>query len=77
MRTGAKHHSYVKFIDLAARRKLQDLTIGPIIIFTMEAILARMNKLLEIPESKNQGRNGIIHSLSVCKYYSNQRQRRN
>ncbi|XP_038678953.1 delta-1-pyrroline-5-carboxylate dehydrogenase 12A1, mitochondrial isoform X1 [Tripterygium wilfordii] len=41
-----------KLKDLAQRRKLEDLTIGPVLTFTTEAMLEHMNKLLEIPGSK-------------------------
>lgn len=38
--------------ELAARRKLDDLTVGPVLTFTTEAMLGHMNKLLQIPGSK-------------------------
>lgn len=38
--------------ELAARRKLDDLTVGPVLSFTTEAMLEHMNKLLQIPGSK-------------------------
>ncbi|PSS07887.1 Delta-1-pyrroline-5-carboxylate dehydrogenase [Actinidia chinensis var. chinensis] len=38
--------------DLAARRKLEDLTVGPVLTFTTEAMLEHMNKLLQISGSK-------------------------
>ncbi|KAJ9677364.1 hypothetical protein PVL29_022377 [Vitis rotundifolia] len=38
--------------DLAAKRKLEDLTIGPVLTFTTEAMLEHMNKLLQIPGSE-------------------------
>ncbi|KZV23336.1 putative aldehyde dehydrogenase [Dorcoceras hygrometricum] len=41
-----------KLTDLAARRKLEDLTIGPVLTFTTEAMLEHTNKLLEIKGSK-------------------------
>ncbi|GMY15671.1 probable aldehyde dehydrogenase [Fagus crenata] len=41
-----------KLKDLAERRKLEDLTIGPVLTFTTEAMLEHMNKLLQIPGSK-------------------------
>lgn len=41
-----------KLGDLAARRKLDDLTIGPVLTVTTETMLDHMNKLLEIPGSK-------------------------
>ncbi|GKV14099.1 hypothetical protein SLEP1_g25018 [Rubroshorea leprosula] len=41
-----------KLKDLAQRRKLEDLTIGPVLTFTTEAMLEHKNKLLKIPGSK-------------------------
>ncbi|KAI4326650.1 hypothetical protein MLD38_031940 [Melastoma candidum] len=41
-----------KMKDLAERRKLADLTIGPILTFTTEAMLEHVKKLLHIPGSK-------------------------
>ncbi|CAA3002640.1 probable aldehyde dehydrogenase [Olea europaea subsp. europaea] len=41
-----------KMADLAARRKLDDLTVGPVLTFTTEAMLGHMNKLLQISGSK-------------------------
>ncbi|GAA0148166.1 dehydrogenase [Lithospermum erythrorhizon] len=41
-----------KLKDLAARRKLDDLTIGPVLTFTTEAMLDHMSKLLKIPGSE-------------------------
>ncbi|KAL3528342.1 hypothetical protein ACH5RR_007664 [Cinchona calisaya] len=41
-----------KIKDLAARRKLNDLTIGPVLTVTTEAMLEHKNKLLQIPGSK-------------------------
>ncbi|KAF5933654.1 hypothetical protein HYC85_029825 [Camellia sinensis] len=38
--------------ELAARRKLDDLTVGPVLTFTTEAMLEHMHKLLQIPGSK-------------------------
>ncbi|XP_031252333.1 probable aldehyde dehydrogenase [Pistacia vera] len=38
--------------NLAARRKLEDLTVGPVLTVTTEAMLDHMNKLLQIPGSK-------------------------
>ncbi|KAG6635400.1 hypothetical protein CIPAW_11G039500 [Carya illinoinensis] len=39
-----------KIRDLAERRNLEDLTIGPVLTFTTEAMLEHMSKLLQIPE---------------------------
>ncbi|XP_040986637.1 probable aldehyde dehydrogenase isoform X1 [Juglans microcarpa x Juglans regia] len=41
-----------KIRDLAERRNLEDLTIGPVLTFTTEAMLEHMSKLLQIPGSK-------------------------
>ncbi|XP_027331582.1 probable aldehyde dehydrogenase isoform X1 [Abrus precatorius] len=41
-----------KMKDLAERRKLADLTIGPVLTFTTDSMLEHTNKLLEIPGSK-------------------------
>ncbi|KAL0721243.1 hypothetical protein Bca4012_035842 [Brassica carinata] len=41
-----------KLKDLAGRRKLEDLTIGPVLTFTTEAMLEHMENLLKIPGSK-------------------------
>ncbi|GMH16847.1 hypothetical protein Nepgr_018688 [Nepenthes gracilis] len=41
-----------KMKELAEKRKLEDLTIGPVLTFTTEAMLDHKNKLLEIPGSK-------------------------
>nr|AFK43067.1 unknown [Lotus japonicus] len=41
-----------KLKDLAERRKLADLTIGPVLTVTTETMLEHVNKLLEIPGSK-------------------------
>ncbi|KAK2381638.1 putative aldehyde dehydrogenase [Trifolium repens] len=41
-----------KLKELAERRKLADLTIGPVLTFTTEALLEHTKNLLEIPGSK-------------------------
>lgn len=41
-----------KISDLAARRKLEDLTVGPVLTVTTEAMLEHTNNLLQIPGSK-------------------------
>lgn len=41
-----------KMKDLAERRKLEDLTIGPVLTYTTEAMLEHANKLLQISGSK-------------------------
>ncbi|CAO2818628.1 unnamed protein product [Amaranthus hypochondriacus] len=41
-----------KLKDLAARRKLDDLTVGPVLTVTTEAMLEHVKKLLKIPGSK-------------------------
>ncbi|XP_077233704.1 aldehyde dehydrogenase 12A1 isoform X3 [Tasmannia lanceolata] len=41
-----------KMQSLAERRKLEDLTIGPVLTVTTDRMLEHMNRLLEIPGSK-------------------------
>ncbi|GMI78189.1 aldehyde dehydrogenase 12A1, ARABIDOPSIS THALIANA DELTA1-PYRROLINE-5-CARBOXYLATE DEHYDROGENASE [Hibiscus trionum] len=41
-----------KIKDLAERRKLEDLTVGPVLTVTTEAMLEHKKKLLQIPGSK-------------------------
>ncbi|MCL7045654.1 hypothetical protein MKW94_030958 [Papaver nudicaule] len=41
-----------KMKSLAERRKLEDLTVGPVLTLTTETMLGHMKKLLEIPGSK-------------------------
>lgn len=41
-----------KMAELAARRKLEDLTIGPVLTWTTENMLAHVEKLLKIPGAK-------------------------
>ncbi|KAJ3695023.1 hypothetical protein LUZ60_000400 [Juncus effusus] len=41
-----------KLKSLAERRKLEDLTVGPVLTVTTEAMLDHMNELLKIPGSK-------------------------
>ncbi|KAL6175537.1 hypothetical protein ACLB2K_052176 [Fragaria x ananassa] len=41
-----------KMKDLAERRKLEDLTVGPVLTLTTETMLDHANKLLQIPGSK-------------------------
>ncbi|GMJ13767.1 aldehyde dehydrogenase 12A1, ARABIDOPSIS THALIANA DELTA1-PYRROLINE-5-CARBOXYLATE DEHYDROGENASE [Hibiscus trionum] len=41
-----------KLKDLAERRKLEDLTVGPVLTVTTEAMLEHKNKLLQIPGSR-------------------------
>uniref|UniRef100_A0A1J3H7Z4 Delta-1-pyrroline-5-carboxylate dehydrogenase 12A1, mitochondrial n=1 Tax=Noccaea caerulescens TaxID=107243 RepID=A0A1J3H7Z4_NOCCA len=48
----AKTSLVSKLKDLAERRKLEDLTIGPVLTFTTEAMLEHMENLLQIPGSK-------------------------
>lgn len=38
--------------ELASRRKLEDLTIGPVLTFTTESMMEHVNSLLQIPGSK-------------------------
>ncbi|KAG2301194.1 hypothetical protein Bca52824_029845 [Brassica carinata] len=48
----AKTSLVSKLKDLAGRRKLEDLTIGPVLTFTTEAMLEHMENLLQIQGSK-------------------------
>ncbi|CAN0903525.1 Probable aldehyde dehydrogenase [Linum grandiflorum] len=41
-----------KLKELAERRKLEDLTVGPVLTVTTEAMLDHLNKLLQIPGAK-------------------------
>ncbi|XP_057516730.1 probable aldehyde dehydrogenase [Amaranthus tricolor] len=45
-------HLISKLKDLASRRKLDDLTVGPVLTVTTEAMLEHVKKLLKIPGSK-------------------------
>jgi 1-pyrroline-5-carboxylate dehydrogenase len=47
----AKAGIYDELKQLAARRKLDDLTIGPVLSHTTDEMLGHMNRLLEIPGS--------------------------
>lgn len=38
-----------KLAERAAKRKLEDLTIGPVLTWTTEAILKHLDRLLQIP----------------------------
>jgi hypothetical protein len=38
-----------KLAERASHRKLEDLTIGPVLTWTTDAMLSHMNKLLQIP----------------------------
>ncbi|KAK4264227.1 hypothetical protein QN277_025435 [Acacia crassicarpa] len=48
----SKHSLISKLKDLAERRKLEDLTVGPVLTVTTEAMLEHKNNLLQIPGSK-------------------------
>ncbi|XP_062116450.1 probable aldehyde dehydrogenase [Humulus lupulus] len=48
----AKTSLITKIQDLAERRKLEDLTVGPVLTVTTGAILEHINQLLQIPGSK-------------------------
>ncbi|KAF4403535.1 hypothetical protein G4B88_002388 [Cannabis sativa] len=48
----AKTSLITKIQDLADRRKLEDLTVGPVLTVTTGAILEHINQLLQIPGSK-------------------------
>lgn len=43
----------------AASRQLSDLTIGPVLTWTTDAILGHMNKLLAVPGESSQEREGF------------------
>lgn len=55
--------------DLAARRKLEDLTIGPVLSFTTEAMLEHMNKLLQIPGSELLFGGKVLENHSIPPIY--------
>lgn len=38
-----------KLAERAAKRKLEDLTVGPVLTWTTEAILKHLDRLLQIP----------------------------
>ncbi len=38
-----------KLAEQAAKRKLEDLTVGPVLSWTTEAMLAHIDRLLKIP----------------------------
>ncbi|KAL8141940.1 hypothetical protein V2J09_014972 [Rumex salicifolius] len=48
----AKSPLLSKVKQLAERRKLEDVTVGPVLTVTTDAMLEHMNKLLQIPASK-------------------------
>lgn len=58
-----------KMKELADRRKLEDLTIGPVLTFTTEAMLEHMNKLLEIPGSQLLFGGKALENHSIPKIY--------
>ncbi|XP_073269128.1 delta-1-pyrroline-5-carboxylate dehydrogenase 12A1, mitochondrial-like isoform X1 [Primulina huaijiensis] len=58
-----------KLNDLAARRKLEDLTIGPVLTFTTEAMLDHTNKLLKIKGSKLLFGGEALHNHSIPAVY--------
>ncbi|XP_031406911.1 delta-1-pyrroline-5-carboxylate dehydrogenase 12A1, mitochondrial [Punica granatum] len=58
-----------KMKDLAGRRKLEDLTVGPVLTFTTEAMLDHMNRLLEIPGSKVLFGGKALENHSIPKIY--------
>ncbi|KAJ4712155.1 aldehyde dehydrogenase 12A1 [Melia azedarach] len=49
-----------KMKDLAGRRKLEDLTVGPVLTLTTEAMLEHMNKLLQITEILKDGNFEVV-----------------
>ena len=42
-----------KLADIAARRKLEDLSVGPVLTWTTRAMLDHVDKLLQIPGGSN------------------------
>ncbi|PIN21105.1 Aldehyde dehydrogenase [Handroanthus impetiginosus] len=58
-----------KLTDLAARRKLDDLTVGPVLTFTTEAMLDHVKKLLEIKGSKLLFGGEALQNHSIPKIY--------
>ncbi|XP_042499447.1 delta-1-pyrroline-5-carboxylate dehydrogenase 12A1, mitochondrial [Macadamia integrifolia] len=58
-----------KMKDLAERRKLEDLTIGPVLTFTTEAMLEHLNKLLQIPGSKKLFGGEALENHSIPNIY--------
>jgi 1-pyrroline-5-carboxylate dehydrogenase len=50
----------------AASRKLDDLTIGPVLTWTTEAIMDHMNKLLKIPGEQQITAQFLPHSFFIC-----------
>lgn len=58
-----------KMKELAERRKLEDLTIGPVLTFTTEAMLEHMNKLLQIQGTKLLFGGEELESHTIPKIY--------
>lgn len=59
---------YDKLRDLAARRKLEDLTCGPVLTWTTEAMLKHVAALLEIPGARVLfgGKELANHTIPKC-----------
>ncbi|ONK59351.1 uncharacterized protein A4U43_C08F5550 [Asparagus officinalis] len=55
--------------DLSERRKLEDLTIGPVLTVTTENMLEHVNKLLQIPGSKLLFGGEQLQDHSIPKIY--------
>lgn len=50
----------------AASRKLEDLTIGPVLSWTTQAMMDHMNKLLDIPGEKCGARQLQHYRVGLC-----------
>lgn len=58
-----------KMTELAARRKLDDLTVGPVLTVTTEAMLDHAKKLLQIPGSRLLFGGEALQNHSIPKIY--------
>ncbi|GAA0143557.1 dehydrogenase [Lithospermum erythrorhizon] len=58
-----------KLKDLAARRKLDDLTVGPVLTLTTETMLDHVSKLLKIPGAKLLFGGQELQNHSIPKIY--------
>ncbi|KAM3307856.1 putative aldehyde dehydrogenase [Capsicum chacoense] len=58
-----------KMAELAARRKLDDLTVGPVLTVTTEAMLDHAKKLLQIPGSRLLFGGEALQNHSIPKIY--------
>ena len=65
----AKAGIYEKLSGLAGRRKLSDLTIGPVLSHTNEEMLGHMNRLLEIPGAKLAFGGKLLENHTIPEQY--------